>query len=168
MWLIMRGAMGEKVRRLHRTYYLPSMTAIATGIWEDETPHRHEGGFVDHQLAGADALAGTYPYTLDRSARGYRLNRFLHDLIHPERRAAFAADETAAMTAAGLTPQEQDLVRRRDWRGLIHYGAIFFVLEKLAAVVGVSNLHVYAAMRGETLDDFQKTRNAAIQYGVAR
>ena len=60
------------------------------------------------------------------------------------------------------------LGRSRDWRGLIHYGAIFFVLEKLAAVVGVSNLHVYAAMRGETLDDFQKTRNASIQYGVAR
>ena len=41
------------------------------------------------------------------------------------------------------------MIRRRDWQALIHYGAIFFVLEKLAAVVGVSNLHVYAAMRGE-------------------
>ena len=50
---------------------------------------------------------------------------------------------------------------------MIHYGAIFFVLEKLGAVVGVSNLHIYAAMRGETLDEFQKTRNAAIQYSVA-
>ena len=30
MWLIMRGALTEKIRRLHRTYYLPSMTAIAT------------------------------------------------------------------------------------------------------------------------------------------
>lgn len=168
MWLIMRGAMGKTVRRLHRSYYLPSMTAIATGLWEDVEPHRHEGGFVDAQLAGAEALAGTYPYTLDRSAKGYRLNRFLHDLIDPEHRRQFLSDETAAMTAAGLTADEMGLVSRRDWRGLIHYGAIFFVLEKLAAVVGVSNLHVYAAMRGETLDDFQKTRNASIQYGVAR
>ena len=49
---------------------------------------------------------------------------------------------------------------------MIHYGAIFFVLEKLAAVVGISNLHVYTAMRGE--DKFQKTRSAAIHYGVSR
>jgi hypothetical protein len=43
---------------------------------------------------------------------------------------------------------------------LIHYGVISFMLEKLGAVVGVSNLHIYAAMRGESLEDFQKTRNA--------
>jgi gallate dioxygenase len=168
MWLIMRGAMGDRIRRLHRTYYLPSMTAIATGIWEDEIPHEHKGGLVDVQLAGAEHLKGTYPYTLERSATGYRLNRFLHNLIHPDRRQHFLADEVAAMTAGGLNAQERDLVRRRDWRGLIHYGAIFFVLEKLAAVVGVSNLHVYAAMRGQTLEEFQKTRNAPIVYGVGR
>jgi gallate dioxygenase len=63
---------------------------------------------------------------------------------------------------------ERDLVRRRDWRGLIHHGAIFFVLEKLGAVVGVSNLHIYAAMRGESLEDFQRTRNAPnALYSVA-
>ena len=49
-----------------------------------------------------------------------------------------------------LTKEERDLVRRRDWRGMIHYGVIFFMLEKLGAVIGVSNLHIYAAMRGET------------------
>ena len=48
----------------------------------------------------------------------------------------------------------------RDWRGLIHYGVIFFLLEKLGAVIGVSNLHIYAAMRGQTLEAFQATRNA--------
>src|SRR5207245_11623480 len=66
-----------------------------------------------------------------------------------------------------LTAQERDLVRRRDWRALIHYGVIFFLLEKLAAVLGITNLHVYAAMRGETLEEFQKTRNAQVLYSVA-
>jgi gallate dioxygenase len=33
------------------------------------------------------------------------------------------------------------------------------LLEKLAAVTGMSNLHVYAAMRGQSLDEFMKTRN---------
>jgi len=42
----------------------------------------------------------------------------------------------------------------------MHYGVIFFLLEKLAAVSGLSNLHVYAAMRGQGLAEFQQTRNA--------
>jgi gallate dioxygenase len=50
---------------------------------------------------------------------------------------------------------------------MIHYGVIFFMLEKLGAVVGTSNLHIYAAMRGETLEVFQQTRNAAVLYSVA-
>jgi gallate dioxygenase len=66
-----------------------------------------------------------------------------------------------------LSEEECDLLRRRDWRGLIQYGAIFFVLEKLAAVVGVPNLQVYAAMRGQSLEDFMKTRNQQVLYSVA-
>jgi gallate dioxygenase len=51
---------------------------------------------------------------------------------------------------------------------MIHYGVIFFMLEKLGAVVGVSNLHIYAAMRGQSLEDFRKTRNApGALYSVA-
>jgi len=42
------------------------------------------------------------------------------------------------------------------------------MLEKLGAVVGVSNLHIYAAMRGQSLEEFQKTRNApGALYSVA-
>jgi gallate dioxygenase len=42
------------------------------------------------------------------------------------------------------------------------------MLEKLGAVLGVSNLHIYAAMRGESLEQFQKTRNApGALYSVA-
>jgi gallate dioxygenase len=44
---------------------------------------------------------------------------------------------------------------------------IFFMLEKLGAVVGTTNLHIYAAMRGQSLDDFQQTRNAQVLYSVA-
>ena len=89
-------------------------------------------------------------------------------MIEPAHRSAFLADPEAAFEAAGLTEEERDLVRRRDWRGLIHYGVIFFMLEKLGAVVGVSNLHIYAAMRGQSLEEFQKTRNApGALYSVA-
>ena len=68
---------------------------------------------------------------------------------------------------AGLSGEESAMIRRRDWRALIQYGVIFFLLEKLGAVVGTTNLHIYAAMRGQSLEDFQKTRNAQVLYSVA-
>jgi gallate dioxygenase len=178
MWLVMRGAMSAKVKRLHRDYYLPSMTGIATAIYENEldsdevmepvadiqTEYRRH---VGHELAGVEELPGTYPFTLERSVKGFRLNTFLHDLVQPAKRGAFLENEEKAYEAAGLTAEERDLVRRRDWAGMIHYGVIFFMLEKLGAVIGVSNLHIYAAMRGQTLEEFQKTRNTQVLYSVA-
>ena len=152
---------------------ISNITASGTSIYENEASgpiaseiERHRA-HMNRQLAGAEALTGWYPYTLERSGRGYRINKFLHSLIEPTCRLHFQTDEEVALATADLTDKERDLIRRRDWRGMIHCGAIFFVLEKLGAVVGVSNLHIYAAMRGETLVAFQKTRNAAIQYSVA-
>lgn len=173
MWLVMRGALSAGVKRVHKSYYLPSMTAIATVVYENEAQlmtandasrHRDE---MARQLQGAEALAGTYPYTLERSAKGYRVNYFLHALVNPAARERFRADEEAAYEVAGLSEEERDLIRRRDWRGLIHYGVIFFVLEKLGAVIGLSNIDIYAAMRGQTVEEFQKTRNSAVLYSVA-
>lgn len=174
MWLVMRGAMTPKLKRVHRTYYLPSMTGIATAIYEDVDAKRDAAALertraaAAHQLAGIDRLAGTYPFDFARSVKAYRLNDFLHRMVEPAHRARFLADPDAAFADAGLTPEESNLVRRRDWRGMIHYGVIFFMLEKLGAATGVSNLHIYAAMRGQTLEEFQKTRNApGALYSVA-
>ena len=58
------------------------------------------------------------------------------------------------------------MIRRRDWQALIRHGAIFFVLEKMAAVLGVSNPAVYAAFQGKSLEDFLKTRNTQVVYSV--
>jgi gallate dioxygenase len=173
MWLIMRGALSATVRKVHQSYYLPSMTALATAIYENEAGEPLPGQVqadrerMSRQLAGVEKLEGTYPFTLERSVKAYRLNEFLHSLIAPERRRRFLTDPEPLFEEAGLTPQERDMLRRRAWRELIHYGVIFFLLEKLGAVVGVSNLHIYAAMRGQSLEDFQKTRNAQVLYSVA-
>jgi gallate dioxygenase len=174
MWLVMRGAMAPRIRCLHRSYYLPSMTGIATAIYEDAEPAASPEAIArtrdaaGQQLAGIEKLSGTYPFDFARSRKAYRLNDFLHRLVEPAHRQRFVDDPEAAFEAAGLSAVERDLVRRRDWRGLIHYGAIFFVLEKLGAVTGVSNLHIYAAMRGQSLEEFQKTRNApGALYSVA-
>jgi gallate dioxygenase len=172
MYLVMRGALSANVRKVHQAYYLPSMTGIGVAIYENEAIEPPVDLYADyrkamaHQLDGIEKLGGTYPFTLERSVAGYRLNNFLHDLIVPAKRALFLEDPEAAYALAGLTDEERGMVERRDWQALIRYGASFFVLEKLGAVIGVSNLHIYAAMRGETLEAFQKSRNAQIVYGT--
>jgi gallate dioxygenase len=173
MWLIMRGALSASVTKVHQSYYLPSMTAIATLVYENQAapprPERNQE-YLDRarrQYRGLEKLEGTYPFTIETSVRAYRLNKFLHDLVDPARRGRFLSDPEAAFEEASLSAEERDMVRRRDWRALIRFGVIFFMLEKLGAVVGVSNLHIYAAMRGQSLEDFQKTRNAQVLYSVA-
>jgi gallate dioxygenase len=173
MWLVMRGALAPKVRKLHQAYYLPSMTPIATLIYENdsepadpESPAAYRER-IGEQWRGLDALPGTYPFTLDRSVKAYRLNAFLHSLLIPERRRRFLDDPECLFEDANLTDKERAMVRARDWRALIRYGAIFFLLEKLGAVVGTTNLHIYAAMRGQSLEDFLQTRNTPVLYSVA-
>ncbi len=149
------------------------MTGIATLVLGDKGGATPESVRERHrermalQLRGADKLTGTYPFDIAASVKAYRINKFLHDMIDPDHRARFLDDPEVSFKAADLTEQEKDLIRSRDWQGLIRYGVIFFMLEKLAAVTGVSNLDIYAAMRGQTLDEFLKTRNTQLIYSVA-
>jgi gallate dioxygenase len=98
----------------------------------------------------------SYVFDLERSARGLRLNRFLHSLTDANSRKLFLERPEEAMR--DLTDREKDMVRRLDWKAMQDYGASFFCLEKLARTKGVSNPEMVAAFRGETLDEFLKTR----------
>jgi gallate dioxygenase len=176
MWMVMRGAVPAKLNCLHREYYLPSMTGIAVALYEPEVvadpalnarAHELHRAHMAHQTRGAEELEGTYPFTLERSVDHYRINSYLHQLIRPEFRQRFLSNPDATYEEAGLSAEERDMITRRDWQAMIRYGVIFFLLEKLGAVVGVSNLHIYAAMRGQSLEDFQKTRNTKALYSVA-
>ena len=161
MWLVMRGALGDEVVRRHRSYYLATTTAMTTLVFEEKTVHEPtlaEACPGNPQTAGIEEIWGTYPFDIPTGVRNARLNRFFWDLRLPERRTAFRADEVGCCLAAGLDEDEIELVRARDWLGLVRRGANFFVLEKFARLVGVSNLEVYAEMRGETFDEFLATR----------
>jgi protocatechuate 4,5-dioxygenase alpha subunit len=114
---------------------------------------------MNPQLKGVENLEGTYLFDLERSARALRLNRFLHGLTVPEKRALYKENPAAALDKAGLTPEERRMVNELDWSALIRYGASFFCLEKLARVRGVSNPEMVAGFRGESLEAFLKTRN---------
>jgi gallate dioxygenase len=97
-----------------------------------------------------------YVFDLERSARGLRLNRFLNGLTKAEKRRIFLDKPEEAMR--DLSEEEKDMIRRLDWKALQDYGASFFCLEKLARTKGVSNPEMVAAFRGESLEEFLKTR----------
>ena len=97
-----------------------------------------------------------YVFDLERSAKGLRLNRFLNGLARAENRKLFLEHPQEALK--GLSEEEKDMVMRLDWKALQDYGASFFCLEKLARTKGVSNPQMVAAFRGETLEQFLKTR----------
>jgi gallate dioxygenase len=173
MWLIMRGALSDDVRLLHKHTYAPSVTNIATMILEDlggepdaaeiEAYREHIG----YHYVGADQVEGTHPFTHARSRAAFRINSFLHDLIKPDHRKRFVEEFDVLAAERGLTAEEIALIEGRKWIEMIHYGVSFFMLEKMAAVIGVSNPEVYAAFRGETLDEFLATRKVPIKYSVA-
>lgn len=173
MWLIMRGALSEQVRLVHRQTYAPSVTNIATLIFEDlgdapdpdvvQAYRRHVG----RELEGVGGIPGSYPLTHARSQANLRINRFLHDLVEPGHRARFLNDFEALAAECGLSDEEKDLIRNRRWIEMVRRGVSFFVLEKMAAVLGVPNPEVYAAFRGESLEQFLATRKVPITYSVA-
>ena len=173
MWLIMRGALSELVRVVHKQTYAPSVTNIATLVMEDlgapATDEQNEAYrlHIGHELEGAASLAGTYPFTHARSHANLRLNSFLHDLVLPAHRERFVNDFDALALERGLSSEEMELVRERRWIDMVRRGVSFFVLEKMAAVLGVSNPAVYAAFRGETLEQFLATRKVPLTYSVA-
>jgi gallate dioxygenase len=160
MWLAMRGALNDNIRCIHQNHYLATTTNMAVALYEqagdDQAPAAPVHG--NPQLAGLDALEGTYPFDLHASLHAARLNRFFWRHREPAFRALVARDLPAAFDELQLNEAERALVSGQDWLGLIRYGVSFFVLEKFARVVKMSNLAVYASMRGETLDDFLKSR----------
>tara|TARA_A100001391_G_scaffold83275_2_gene54511 strand:+ start:15589 stop:16857 length:1269 start_codon:yes stop_codon:yes gene_type:complete len=172
MWMLMRGCLAPKVKELHRSFFLPSMTSIASMVFEDAEPDPSPESVEDYatriyrDVAPALELEGTYPFTITRSARAWRINNFLHSIVKPEFRARFISDFETLADEYALTEEEKTLIRDRNWIGMIQYGVIFFNLEKLAPVVGLGNIDVYAAMKGMSVEEFQKTRNAAINYSV--
>ena len=52
MWLVMRGALTPKVRKVHQSYAIPTMTATATVIYED-LPEADETASVEAYAAKA-------------------------------------------------------------------------------------------------------------------
>lgn len=104
-------------------------------------------------------IAGSDVFDLAMSWRGLRINTMCNALSDPANRAACKADEEAFMARFGLTEQERQLVRERDFGGLLANGGNIYFLLKLGVVTGNGLYRMGAQMRGETHEQFLATRN---------
>lgn len=113
-------------------------------------------------------IPGTTVFTGERSSRGYRINKLAMSLTDQNNRDAFKADERAYMRRFGLSEDQMELVKKRDWNGLVAAGGSIYLLIKIGGSIGQNLLQMGAAMRGETLDDFMKTRPGHSGHAVER
>ncbi len=84
-----------------------------------------------------EVVSGAYVFTVERSARGYALNKMANSLGSAENRARFQSDEAGYMRELGCSDQEIALVANRDWKGMMEHGASIYLLLKIGGAVGV-------------------------------
>ena len=80
-------------------------------------------------------------------------------LVDPAEREAFKRDEEAFMERFALNETEKNLIRKRDFKGLIEAGMNIYAMLKVGAATGNSLYRMGAQMRGESYEEFLKTRN---------
>lgn len=95
----------------------------------------------------AAGLRGVVRYTGELAQTAYRLNRFLVFISLRENRQAFLADEEGAMQHWDLTPQHRDLVRRRDYLGMLAAGVNVYAIAKAGYVFGHTLMQIGAQMK---------------------
>jgi len=104
-------------------------------------------------------IPDTSIFDLRASRRGYRLNKMCGSLCDPKNREAFKQDEEGYMARFHLSEEEKNLIRNRDFAGLIHAGLNIYFMLKLGSVTGNSLYRMGAQMRSESYEDFLSTRN---------
>ncbi len=101
-----------------------------------------------------DVISGAYVFTVERSARGYALNKMASTLGSAENRARFCQDEAGYMRDMGCSDEQIDLVARRDWKGMLENGGSIYLMLKIGSAVGVSLQEIGAHSAGMTLAEY--------------
>lgn len=103
-----------------------------------------------------DDIPGTYVFDGRRARQGYALNRFLKTLDLPEGREAFREDEAGYLERFGLSEEQRDAVRAREWNRLLELGGNIFYIWKLAVFDQRSMQYLGGQMSGMTEEEFRQ------------
>jgi protocatechuate 4,5-dioxygenase alpha subunit len=108
---------------------------------------------------GLKPIPDTSIFDLRASRRGYRLNKMCGSLCSPASRESFKQHEEAYMVRFSLSEDEKELIRKRDFAGMIHAGMNIYFMLKVGSVTGNSLYKMGAQMRGESYEQFLSTRS---------
>ena len=81
------------------------------------------------------------------ATRGIRLNKAAYSLKDEAQRKLFHEDEERWLDQFGLTDEEKELMRRRDWIGLWRSGMSIYVMVKLSGVTNTPLPEIGKQMR---------------------
>jgi protocatechuate 4,5-dioxygenase alpha subunit len=97
---------------------------------------------------------GAARYRGELAQQALRLNRFLVHISQRDNRDAYLANEEASMQEWNLSTFERELVRHRNYEGLLVAGVNIYAIAKSGYVFGATLLEIGAAMRGQTTAEF--------------
>jgi len=103
-----------------------------------------------------ESIPGTYVYDAERGRVGYHLNMFCMSLNDPENRKAFKANEAAYLERFPLTPEQKDVVLKRDWLGMLRVGGNIYYTIKIAFCDGLTFQDVAGMMCSMPRDEYAR------------
>lgn len=103
-----------------------------------------------------DSIPGTVVFDGRRARQGYPLNTMCMSLNEEANRDAFRADPEAYMQRYGLSEEQRQAVRDRDWLRMLDLGGNIYFTLKIASLDGLTTQDVGAAMTDVTADEFRE------------
>src|SRR5712691_9383838 len=101
-----------------------------------------------------DDIPGTFVFDAERSRQGYGINMFCMSLMKDENRKAFKANEAEYLKKFRLTPEQTEVILKRDYNRMLELGGNIYFTAKLGATDGHSFRHLAAVMTGSSQEDY--------------
>ncbi|MEZ2389109.1 protocatechuate 3,4-dioxygenase [bacterium RCC_150] len=101
-------------------------------------------------------IPGTFVFDGLRSRAGLPLNNMAKALTSEENRAQYVADPEAFMERFGLTEQQRDAVRNRDYLRMLELGGNIYFTYKIGMIDGLTVPDIVAQMTGQTAEEFKQ------------
>ena len=122
---------------------------------------------MSRETGHSDHIPGTCVFTGQRSQQGMKLNSFAFSLHKAENREAYRQDPDGYMDSYGLSAWEKQKVKEKDWKALIEEGGgNIYMLLKVGAMTGDGLVPIGAQQRGESVEEFMKTRNVPLRQNM--
>ncbi|MCY4360966.1 MAG: protocatechuate 3,4-dioxygenase [Gammaproteobacteria bacterium] len=122
---------------------------------------------MSRETGHSDHIPGTCVFTGQRSQQGLKLNSFAFSLHKAENREAYRQDPDGYMDGYGLSAWEKQKVKEKDWKALIEEGGgNIYMLLKVGAMTGDGLVPIGAQQRGESVEEFMKTRNVPLRQNM--